>query len=51
MKEYIESWKALVLIVEFFCLGGSLFADTRSIAKWIMNAVCIICGIIIIVTA
>ena len=51
MRESIESWKAILLCVEMFCLGGSLFADEHSASKSIMNFVMIIIGIVLISTS
>ena len=46
MRETIDTWSALFLIAEFFCLGGSLFAY-RERTKDILRGFMIIFGIFV----
>ena len=50
MKEYIDTWKALVLVLEFFCIGGMAFRGRDDLTKEILNLICIVCGIVIFAT-
>ena len=51
MRESIESWKALILCVEMFCLGGSIFADRKSAARNVLWMVMMLSAMALIVCA
>lgn len=46
MRESIESWKAILLAVEMFCLGGSIFC--RSNTKTILELIVVLIGVVLI---
>ena len=41
----VETWKAIVLLVQFFCLGGSSFCENET-AKAIMQGIIALCFIV-----
>ena len=48
MKDMIETWKVIVLLVQCFCLGGSLFSENE-MSKTILRAILGICFLIALV--
>ena len=44
----VEAWKVIVLLVQFFCLGGSLFCENES-AKTIMQVIIALCFIVALI--
>lgn len=49
MRESIESWKAIVIAVEMFCLGGSVFAKSET-TQIILRVGVILCAVVLFVT-
>ena len=46
MKESIESWKAIVLAIEMFCLGGSIFAYSET-AQNLLRVGMLVCAVVL----
>lgn len=51
MKEYIETWKVLVLALEFFCVGGVTFSNKNSKLRGALFIVVLLCGFVLIATS